>query len=139
MSIRPEFARQILAGTKRVEFRKRPLAGDVIDVVIYASTPVRAIVGAFRVPRQETMAPRALWERFADVGGIGGHRFSEYFHGHEQGTGIHVGEILVPLEPIPLQDVGLRRPPQSFQYLPPVTARRLLAGMHPAEPLARTA
>src|SRR5690606_16414773 len=42
MSIRPEYAERILAGTKRIEFRKRPLASDITDVIVYATTPVRA-------------------------------------------------------------------------------------------------
>ena len=42
MSIRPQFAAAILDGSKRVEFRKRPLAADIGTVVIYATKPVGA-------------------------------------------------------------------------------------------------
>jgi predicted transcriptional regulator len=126
MAIRPEFAEQILAGTKRVEFRKRPLAPDVTEVVVYASAPVSAVIGAFAVARQETRHPRELWSLFADVGGIRRARYAEYFEGRAVGTGIVVGAVRRLAEPIPLRVIGLQRPPQSSQYLPTPVARPLL-------------
>jgi predicted transcriptional regulator len=134
MAIRPEFAEQILAGTKRAEFRKRPIAPDVTDVVVYASAPVSAVIGAFTVARQETRHPRELWRLFAEVGGIRRARYAEYFEGRVLGTGIVVGDVRRLIEPMSLQVIGLARPPQSFQYLPTPTARPLLERMTAAEP-----
>ena len=48
MSIKPLFAEQILSGQKRYELRRR--AGEISAgslVVLYASNPVKAIVGEF--------------------------------------------------------------------------------------------
>lgn len=139
MAIRPEFSDRILAGTKRVEFRKRPLAADVTDVVIYASAPVSAIVGAFRVVGQDTRHPVDLWHRFDDVAGICRNRYDDYFAHRELGTGIMIDEVRVTAAPVPLSAIAVRRPPQSFQYLPRVTASGLLASMTALPRLARTA
>lgn len=139
MSIRPEFARAILAGTKRVEFRKRRLADNVTHVVVYATAPVSAVIGAFRVAGQDTRAPHALWNEFADVAGIDRPRYLEYFDGRDLATGILVGDVLVSPEPVRLEAAGLRRPPQSFQYLDPETALGLVGSMSPVEVLAQIA
>lgn len=139
MSIRPEFADRILAGTKRIEFRKRRLAGDVTDVIVYATTPVRAIVGAFRIAGQDTRPPRDLWNDYVDVAGISQARYLEYYAGRDMATGILVGDVWVPPASIPLTALGLLRPPQSFQYLSPSAGLGLLAAMSPAEPLAKSA
>ena len=47
LSIKPIYANQILAGTKKVEFRKRKFKEEVRKVYIYASVPVKQIVGYF--------------------------------------------------------------------------------------------
>lgn len=132
MSIHPEYADAILAGTKKVEFRKRPIADDVTHIIVYATAPVSAIVGAFIVENQATAAPSSLWRRFAKVGGITRHGFFSYFAGRAHGVGIEVGEVLAPAEPMSLvDDLGVARPPQSFQYLPAAAAQPALAGMAP--------
>ena len=130
MSIHPKYASQILAGAKRVEFRKRPIAPDVTHVLVYATAPVSAIVGAFAVNEQVTLAPQMLWRRFRHVAGIGWADFTAYYTGRQSGTGIAVGDVLVADEPMCLQSrLGLFRPPQSFQYLPTETGRTLLGEM----------
>lgn len=130
MSIHPQYAQAILDGTKRVEFRKRPLAPDVSHVVVYATAPVSAVVGAFAVTGQRTQAPSALWRRFRTVAGIPRSGFFAYFQGRRHGTGIEVGDVLVPAAPLRLdRDLGVARPPQSFQYLARETACPLLASM----------
>lgn len=61
LSIRPVFADQILAGTKRVEFRRVRFARMVVSVAIYATQPVGAVVGWFTVRRLVTGTPYELW------------------------------------------------------------------------------
>ena len=133
MSIHPRYADAILAGTKKVEFRKRPIGADVTHVVVYATAPVSAVVGAFTVTGQETHPPRKLWRLFERVAGISRSGFFDYYAEREHGTGIRVGEILVPDAPLSLlHDLGVAHPPQSYQYLADHTARPLLSGMSSA-------
>lgn len=121
MSIHPQYARAILDGTKKVEFRKRPLAGDVTHVVVYATAPVSAVVGVFSVTGQTTASPTSLWQRFKKVAGISQDGFDAYFDGRDSATGIGVGDVVVLEEPLCLRDdLGIGRPPQSYQYVDPV-------------------
>ncbi|MGL5827868.1 MAG: hypothetical protein ACRCYU_24140 [Nocardioides sp.] len=130
MSIHPQYAAAILDGTKQVEFRKRPVGGDVTHVLVYATAPISAVVGAFTVTGQDTEHPRMLWQRFREVAGISRSGFFAYFADRCYGTGIRVGERLAPANPLSLRDdLGVRRPPQSFQYLSPITAASALTEM----------
>ena len=127
MSIRPQFAAAILDGSKRVEFRKRPLAADIGTVVIYATKPVGAVVGEFVVGEQAVGKPEELWVRFAGVAGIDRAGFLDYYDGAGQAVGIVIGRVNRYHQPRQLNEVDASgRPPQSFKYLPatcvPVTA-----------------
>lgn len=118
MSINPPYVEAILAGTKRVEFRKRALAQDVTHVVIYATAPVCLIVGVFRVDGQHSDRPDRVWRRFRTVGGIDSRPFFDYFGVAPMATAIGIGEVTRLDRPLQLSDVtGLSRPPQSYQYV----------------------
>lgn len=118
MSIHPVYANAILAGTKRVEFRKRRLADDVSHVIVYATAPTSAVVGVFEVAGQITLSPSTIWKRFRTVAGISKAGYEAYFEGYTSATGIEVGNFWGFTNPLHLyDDLGIRRPPQSFQYV----------------------
>lgn len=132
MSVHPEFAEAILAGTKTVEFRKKPVAADVTHVAIYATQPVGRVVGIFSIEEQVMESPRRLWQMFKEVGGISRPRFFAYYEAKSRGVGIRVRDLYPFEEKLTLQDVfGLARPPQSFQYVsgPRATAALALANV----------
>ncbi len=130
MSIHPSYAEAILRGEKRVEFRKRPVAEDVTHVVVYATLPVGAIIGAFTVAGQETSTPNTLWQTFGEAAGIRHHKFMEYFRWRTKGTCIRVGDVFLASEHLKPSNVfGISRPPQSFQYVNVECAISLLARM----------
>ncbi|WP_187365071.1 hypothetical protein [Cellulosimicrobium cellulans] len=118
MSIRSGFAEAILDGRKGVEFRKRPLAGDVTTVLIYATVPVGRVIGAFEVAGQEIASPTALWERHKQHAGIPRAAYREYYHGKRSAVGIIVSDARRLARPLALRelDPGLAAP-QSFAYL----------------------
>lgn len=117
-SIKPRYADAILKGVKTVEFRRTPLAPDVSHVVIYATTPVKRVIGAFEVAGVDQASPAALWNSYAAVGGIGRADYVAYFNGVENGYAIRVRRPRRWPEPLALHDLspGLRAP-QSYQYL----------------------
>lgn len=118
MSIHPEYADRILRGEKQVEFRRRPAAKAITHIVIYATSPVRAVVGVAEIERVEHASPRALWSSFGDVGGIGRSAFFEYFNGRAQGSAYVVRRTYSCASPVPLGVDGLPdSPPQAFQYV----------------------
>ena len=63
MAIQPGYAEAILAGVKTVEFRKRLLAPDIETVLVYETSPTKAIVGSFAVKCMEVASPEVIWGR----------------------------------------------------------------------------
>ncbi len=109
MSIRPEFAARLLAGEKQVEFRRRPPARGVTHILIYATSPVRAVVGVAEVERLERASPRELWSAFADVRRHSPSDFFAYFAGTRMGCAYVVKRIWSCSPPKSLGRHGLPR------------------------------
>src|SRR5690606_5705301 len=106
---------------------------DVTHVIVYATAPVSAVVGAFTVADQHTLHPEALWLRFQDIAGIGLEDFVAYYSDRCTGTGIAVGEVLVADTPMELKrELGISHPPQSFRYVPQDAATATLRSLKPA-------
>ena len=122
MSIHPKYANAILDGSKRVEFRKRRLADDVNRVVIYATSPVKAVLGEFMVARQVTATPPTLWRLFGgDGAGVTRDELMAYYLAEPssempRGTAIVIASAAYSA-PRRLTDYGISRPPQSWRYL----------------------
>lgn len=118
MSLHPVYANAILEGQKTVEFRKRPLADDVRHVVMYATKPVAQVVGVFQIASQDSVDPLSAWLRFGAMGAIEQDAFFRYFEGTEYAVAIGVTDVVPLQRGVPLEETtGVKRPPQSFQYL----------------------
>lgn len=143
LSIRPQYANEILAGRKRVEFRRRPLPDDVTQVVIYATAPVARVVGAFRVEAIDSTTPSDAWRHYHQVGGIGQEAFDAYYDGTDAAHVIRIRDVQAVESPFPLSDVDESlRPPQSFTYLRDLRwtrARQLMLGSVQPEELTKPA
>jgi predicted transcriptional regulator len=127
MSIKPQFAHAIMAGTKKVELRHKAMADDISRAIVYSTKPDGLILGAFEVGGYVTDTPSKIWRKFGSVSGITKGHFFSYFDGRESATAILVGAIYLPKSPISLQrSLGLERGPQSFQYLDETVALELL-------------
>jgi predicted transcriptional regulator len=122
LSIRPEYAAKIFDGSKKVELRRvkpKVAAGD--SVLVYVSTPVRAMVGAFNVVGVMEGRPQVLWDRVKETAGITREQFDSYYRGATTAYGIVVGQVRHLPEPVMLYRLrelfaGFR-PPQSYRYL----------------------
>lgn len=49
LSIKPEFVEKIINGEKKFEYRRKIFKKDVEKVLIYASSPIKSVVGEFIV------------------------------------------------------------------------------------------
>jgi predicted transcriptional regulator len=117
LSIKPQYAAAIFAGDKKYEFRRVIFSRRVDIVVIYATAPVRQVVGEFAVLAVISESPRSLWERTKEYAGVDKDAFFRYFRGRQMGYAIQIGEVRQYAEPFcPITRLGLR-PPQSFVYL----------------------
>ena len=128
LSLHPKHADAIIKGTKKVEFRKRPLAPDITCVVIYATSPVGRVVAVFSIKEQVIGTPQRLWRTYRGEAGGSRAQFLAYYDGRSEGFGIRIGKIVSLAEPLSLRDAfGIRRPPQSVQYFTEREAKPKLA------------
>ena len=118
LPIRPEYAAAIMSGDKRVEFRRRKFSRLVEYVVVYASSPVKRILGFFRISGITEGHPQELWDRYSEFGAIDQQSYADYYAGSEQAFAIEIERVCVLKHPIPLSALGENwRAPQSFQYI----------------------
>lgn len=118
MSIKPEYAHAIEKGEKLVEFRKKPLANSVVRVYVYASAPVKRVIGCFQVKGIVCDTPEALWTRYSNVGCIAKDKFYKYYEGKLKAYGILI-ERFEKFETYkdPKDIDESFRAPQSFSYI----------------------
>jgi len=119
MPIQPQYVAAIVAGHKRVEFRRRRFACPVTNVVVYATSPIKKVVAHFRVGHVTEATPHELWQRFRSVAGIDEQAFWDYYHGAARGVAIGIDQLVVLDRPVSLTSVSRSLSvPQSFCYLP---------------------
>lgn len=119
LSVKPQFAEAILAGTKKFEFRRAIFRSPNVEtVVLYASSPVQRVVGEFRVADILSLAPPELWARTHRWSGIDRSYFDEYFSKRDLGFALKVASPRSYGRPLSLlRHFGITHPPQSFCYL----------------------
>ena len=118
LSIKPEFALRILDGSKRYEYRRTIFKrGAVKTVVVYASGPIKRVIGEFEIGAILHEEPEALWAKTGDYAGITKKRFLRYFENRPAGYAIEVKEARTYDMPIRLDQLKVSWPPQSFTYL----------------------
>lgn len=118
LSIKPEFALRIFDGSKRYEYRRAIFKrGEVTTVVVYASDPIKKVIGEFEIGEILHEEPQALWIKTGDRAGITKKRFVEYFENKTKGYAIMVKQARMYDAPIPLSKFMVPCPPQSFMYL----------------------
>ena len=122
LAIRPQYAQKIFEGSKKVELRRvRPKhikKGDL--VLIYISSPIQSLAGAFKVDEIIEKSLSELWELVKDKAGVSQEEFDTYYEGVDIGIGIVFNEVWSLPEPLKIQDLQEQgvdfQPPQSFRY-----------------------
>lgn len=119
LSIKPQFADQIFAGTKRYEFRRVIFRSDsVTTVVVYASSPVQRVIGEFCIAEILASDVKELWNKTKSYAGMEKEHFDDYFDGRATAYAIKICNPLKYKEPAKLEQLfEFNRPPQSFRYL----------------------
>jgi len=123
LSIRPEYVKRIFEGVKQVELRrvcpKHIHKGTL--VFIYASSPMQALVGAFKVDYVVKKPLQELWLLVRKNAGVTQQEFDAYFQGVSSGVGIFFSEVWTMENPIKLQQLQQEVegfcPPQGFRYI----------------------
>ena len=131
LSLKPRFAEAILAGTKTVEMRRTTPKIEVpTRALLYASTPVRAMLGTCIITCITSADLAALWQEYGSRAELSYNEFKRYFEGMEVGTALTLARQRPLTRRVPLQDLRAEpmgfRPPQSFAYIDTRIGNRLL-------------
>lgn len=122
ISIKPEFCKKIMQGSKTIELRKSaPNLNEGSRVIIYSTSPEKAILGYCKIKKIIKVSPITMWEKYSSQLGIDKKRFEEYYENYTTAVGLVLSEIVKFDIPIPLKSVKehfpIFQPPQTFKYL----------------------
>ena len=118
LSIKPEFVEKIFAGTKKYEFRKSLFRrSDVKSVVVYASAPVKRVVGEFEIDNILSGELDVIWERTKKYSGITKEFYDLYFREKTVANAVQIGHLIRYKKAKCLSDYNIRQAPQSFCYI----------------------
>ena len=118
LSIKPEFVERIFDGSKKYEYRKMLFKrNDINVVVIYASAPVKRVVGEFRIKYIFSESVDVLWERTKEYSGISREYYLSYFQHKNIANAIEIGKIKKYKKMKMLSDYNIAQAPQSFCYI----------------------
>ena len=118
LSIKPEFADQIFAGTKRYEFRRAVFKREDIEgVLVYASSPVQRVIGEFQIEEIIADDLESVWRRTRKYAGISRDYFMSYFDGRDRAYAIKVSSPRLFRRKRRLSYYHVETAPQSFVYV----------------------
>lgn len=131
LSLRPRFAEAILAGVKTVELRRtEPKIVVPTRALMYAASPVRALLGTCVITSVRCTDLAALWREHGSDAALSYEEFQQYFEGVDVGTALTLTAPQPFRRRVPLQDMQAKpesfRPPQSFAYVDTKTGDRLM-------------
>ncbi len=128
LSVKPRFANLIVAGEKRVEFRRAAPSNEVGIIVVYASAPTSAIVAMVPVLQTVYASVNKLWTISRELGGgLARDELRDYFADRESGYAFLLGDVRAYAKPVrPESIVYDFRAPQSFCYLSPAELGRAI-------------
>jgi predicted transcriptional regulator len=122
LSVKPRFADALLDGLKTVEIRRRRAhLADGSLCLLYASSPLRALVGVIRVRETDTDTAEALWTRYGELAAISRAEFDTYLRGSTRPCAIVIEAAVRFPHAIALAELRRRQndfvTPQSYRFL----------------------
>ena len=93
LSLKPRFAEAILAGVKTVEVRRtEPKIVIPTRALLYAASPVRALLGTCIITSVRSTDLAALWREYGSDAALSHEVFLRYFEGVDVGTAMTLTE-----------------------------------------------
>ena len=118
MSIKPQFAKLIRDGKKKVELRRvapKVNAGDTL--IMYESAPVSKVTAIAEIEDVVQLTLTELWEIVGHDSMLKKDEFVNYFSGRDVGYGIMLKKVQEILSPKSLSILPGCVAPQNFRYL----------------------
>lgn len=116
LSIKPEFVEKILLGEKKYEYRKKLCKESVEKIYIYATAPIKMVVGEVVITGKKILNKEKLWEETQTQSGITKEFYDKYFLNCEEGSAYCLGQVTKYEKGKSLQEFGVKVAPQSFVY-----------------------
>ena len=120
LSIRPAYVDRIISGEKKYEFRKTEFKNrDGLNrIYIYSTSPVKKIIGSFKIGFLISGTPKSIWEECQDLAGIDETDFFDYFENNDKAVAISIEDLQIFENPIdPFTEFNNFKAPQSFYYI----------------------
>lgn len=117
LSIKPEYAKAILEGKKKYEFRKRKCKASVSKIIFYSTAPESRVVGEAKIEDIIEGDPSEIWEQTKDAAGIAKDKYCKYYHGYNKAVAYKLKNVIIYDPPKELSDYGVDHVPQSFIYV----------------------
>lgn len=117
LPMKPEYVKSIFNGSKRIVYRKRIPKYSITRIVVYSTSPVKAIIGEIEVQKTMTMESSLLWEYTKDGAGISKKQFDDYFRNCNVVSAYKLGKYKKYESPKRLSSFGINSIPHSFVYL----------------------
>ena len=109
MPIKPEYAMQILEGSKTFEYRKNRFKRTNVDaIVIYVTSPVMKVLGEVELIDTLEGSPINIWKETSQSGGINKKSYDKYFEGRKKAVAYVLGKV---------KNFNINYYPQSYVYL----------------------
>ena len=122
LSIQPKYSKLVFSGKKTVELRKqcpRRIKEGVL-VLLYVTSPVKALEGAFVVEKVLKAPLEELWESVKERLALSHAEFLEYYGESNEGVAVFFSKLWKLSNPVELCELrdSLTSfiPPQSFRY-----------------------
>ena len=129
ISVKPDYAYKIITGQKTIELRKnRPNVKNGDYVIIYATVPIKTVIGFGKIEKIIETTPSKMWEENSSKLGIDKVYFDKYYAGSNRSIGIEISSICkfkigFSLEMIKKTNPSFS-PPQTYKYISNMQALR---------------
>jgi predicted transcriptional regulator len=117
LSIKPKYVKVIFEGRKSYEFRKSKPKKDVDQIIFYASSPQKEVVGEAIIEEILEGTPKEIWEIAKSASGITKRDFLAYYKGKEKAFAYKLKDVVIYNVPRKLSSYGIIQAPQSFIYV----------------------
>ena len=110
LSIKPEYVRKILEGSKKYEFRRSVAKRKVDRILIYSTAPEMKVVAVVEVLGILKDSPKKLWEKTHAHAGISRPKFMDYYANRSVAYAYQLGELQKFDTPKTLAEYGISAP-----------------------------
>lgn len=117
LPIKPIYAEKILNNTKKYEYRKKLCVDNIDKIYLYATAPVKGIVGEAVVTEKIIMNKKKMWRLTKEKSGIDFCIYEQYYRNCENACAYVLDKVKKYDKLVLLKDIDGISIPQSYTYI----------------------